>query len=172
MQGTGRPCSPSPGERWSHVIVPMIFLAFVLPGLAYGWLTGQIKASRMWWTRSTTASAASCPCLPSSFLAQFVEGFKYSNLDRMLAYSGGSLLVAATCPCRAHRRVRPAGGCGRLHHERHARQVRCHGPDLRPDVHDGRDQPGAHHRGVPHRRFGGERHHAAQSATCSSSSVS
>jgi aminobenzoyl-glutamate transport protein len=32
------------------------------------------------------------------FLAQFVESLKYTGLDRMLAYAGGSLLVAVDLP--------------------------------------------------------------------------
>lgn len=100
VQGTGRPAlTERPGERWSHVIVPMIFLAFVLPGLAYGWLTGQIKKQQDVVDAFYHGVRGIVPVLAILFfLAQFVEGFKYSNLDRMLAYSGGSLLVSADLP--------------------------------------------------------------------------
>ena len=34
----------SPGERWSHVIVPIIFLAFLVPGMVYGLMVGTLRS--------------------------------------------------------------------------------------------------------------------------------
>jgi hypothetical protein len=33
-----------PGPRWSHVVVPMIVISFLIPGLVFGWLTGKLKS--------------------------------------------------------------------------------------------------------------------------------
>lgn len=100
VQGAGRPVlTERPGERWSHAIVPMIFIAFVLPGLVYGWMTGQIRRQQDVVDAFYHGVRGIVPVLAILFfLAQFVEGFKYSNLDRMLAYAGGSLLVSADMP--------------------------------------------------------------------------
>lgn len=100
VQGAGRPAlTERPGERWSHAIVPMIFIAFVVPGLVYGWMTGQIRKQQDVVDAFYHGVRGIVPVLAILFfLAQFVEGFKYSNLDRMLAYTGGSLLVSADMP--------------------------------------------------------------------------
>lgn len=100
VQDAGRPVlTERPGERWSHAIVPMIFIAFVVPGLVYGWKTGQIRKQQDVVEAFYHGVRGIVPVLAILFfLAQFVEGFKYSNLDRMLAYTGGSLLVSADMP--------------------------------------------------------------------------
>jgi len=89
----------SPGTRWSQVIVPIILIVFLLPGLVYGRMTRQL-------TSQLDAIDALCHGIRSIvpvlvilfFLAQFVNYFAYSHLDRMLAYAGGSLLFEAALP--------------------------------------------------------------------------
>lgn len=100
IQGPGRPgLVERPGERWSHVIVPLIFVSFLFPGIAYGLVTGQIKKQQDLMDGLYAGVKSIVPVLTILFfLAQFVEGFKYSNLDKMLAYAGGSLLVQADLP--------------------------------------------------------------------------
>jgi aminobenzoyl-glutamate transport protein len=100
VQGDGRPTLlERPGERWSHAIVPMIFLSFVLPGLLFGWMTGQIRGQQDVVQGLVHGVRSLAPVLAILFfLAQFVEAFKYSHLDKMLAYAGGSLLVSADLP--------------------------------------------------------------------------
>jgi aminobenzoyl-glutamate transport protein len=96
--GTGR-LVDSPGERWSHALVPMIFLAFALPGLVYGRITGQLRTQADFVEGMSHGIRSIVPVLVITFfLAQFVNYFAYTNMDRMLAYSGGTALAAADLP--------------------------------------------------------------------------
>jgi aminobenzoyl-glutamate transport protein len=89
----------TPGERWSHVIVPIIFFAFVLPGMVYGFLVGRLRSQRELVEALYHGVHSIVPVLTIAFfMAQFVNYFAYTRLDRMLAYAGGSLLVAAELP--------------------------------------------------------------------------
>jgi aminobenzoyl-glutamate transport protein len=83
-------------DRWVEVIVPGLFLLFLLPGLAYGWITGSIRRGADVAKLMTEATAGMAPVIVLAFFAaQFIEYFKYSNLDKMLAYSGGAWLSEA-----------------------------------------------------------------------------
>lgn len=96
--GTGR-LVDSPGERWSHALVPVIFLAFALPGLVYGRVTGQLRTQADFVEGMSHGIRSIVPVLVITFfLAQFVNYFAYTNMDRMLAYSGGTALAAADLP--------------------------------------------------------------------------
>jgi aminobenzoyl-glutamate transport protein len=89
----------SPGQRWSHVIVPIIFLAFLLPGMAYGFVTGTLRSQKDFIEGLYHGIRSIVPVLAIAFfMAQFVNYFAYTRLDRMLAYAGGSMLVAADLP--------------------------------------------------------------------------
>ncbi len=89
----------SPGQRWSHVIVPVIFLAFLIPGMVYGVLTGTLRSQKDFIDGIYHGIKSIVPVLAIAFfMAQFVNYFAYTRLDRMLAYAGGSLLVAADMP--------------------------------------------------------------------------
>ncbi len=89
----------SPGQRWSHVIVPVIFLAFLIPGMVYGALTGTLRSQKDFIDGIYHGIKSIVPVLAIAFfMAQFVNYFAYTRLDRMLAYAGGSLLVAADMP--------------------------------------------------------------------------
>ncbi|NWF51063.1 MAG: AbgT family transporter [Ignavibacteriaceae bacterium] len=88
-----------PGNRWSHVIVPIIFLAFLVPGIVYGRMTGQLKTQKDFIDGIYNGVKSIVPVLVIAFfMAQFVNYFAYTKLDRMLAYAGGSLLVQASLP--------------------------------------------------------------------------
>jgi len=88
-----------PGPRWSQVIVPLILIVFLIPGLIYGLMTGQLRTQRNLVGALEHGIAGIVSVLVILFfLAQFVNYLSYSNLDRMLAYSGGSLLVEASLP--------------------------------------------------------------------------
>jgi aminobenzoyl-glutamate transport protein len=89
----------SPGSRWSQVIVPMILLVFLLPGMVYGYMTRQMRSQTDFidGIQHGVRSIVSVLVI-LFFLAQFVNYFSYSQLDRMLAYSGGSLLFEADLP--------------------------------------------------------------------------
>jgi aminobenzoyl-glutamate transport protein len=107
LYGTGQPTlangTPAPGERagdrWSQVIVPTIFFAFVLPGAAFGRSVGLLNGQRDLIDAFYHGIRSIIPVLAISFfMGQFVNYFQYTGLDRMLAYAGGSLLVAADLP--------------------------------------------------------------------------
>ena len=100
VEQTGRPALlERPGDRWSQVIVPMILLVFMLPGMAFGWTTGVLRSQKDFIEAIYHGVRSIVPVLVISFfLGQFVNYFSYTGLDRMLAYSGGSLLVRADLP--------------------------------------------------------------------------
>lgn len=89
----------SPGPRWSHVIVPMIFLLFLLPGVVFGVLNGALRNQQDLADALNHGIRSIVPVLVMLFfLAQFVAYMGYSGLDRMLAYAGGTLLFDADLP--------------------------------------------------------------------------
>jgi aminobenzoyl-glutamate transport protein len=89
----------SPGPRWSHVIVPMIVILFLLPGLVFGALNGSLRGQQDLADALNHGIRSIVPVLVMLFfLAQFVAYMGYSGLDRMLAYAGGSLLFDASLP--------------------------------------------------------------------------
>lgn len=89
----------TPGDRWSHVIVPMIFLAFLVPGMVFGVMTGALRSQRDFIDGIYHGIKSIVPVLAIAFfMAQFVNYFAYTRLDRMLAYTGGGLLVQADMP--------------------------------------------------------------------------
>ncbi len=97
-QGAPR-LSESPGPRWSHVIVPVIVILFLLPGLAYGLATGALRGQQDLADALNHGIRSIVPVLVMLFfLAQFVAYMGYSGLDRMLAYAGGSVLFNADLP--------------------------------------------------------------------------
>ncbi len=96
--GSARLVEP-PGSRWSHVIVPVIFFSFLVPGLVFGRLTGRLRTQRDVVDGLQHGVRSVVPVLTIAFfMAQFVNYFAYTRLDRMLAYAGGSLLVQAALP--------------------------------------------------------------------------
>lgn len=89
----------APGDRWSQAIVPMIFLSFLLPGMAYGFVTGALRTQKDFIEAIYHGIKSIVPVLAIAFfMGQFVNYFTYTGLDRMLAFAGGSLLVAADVP--------------------------------------------------------------------------
>lgn len=93
--------SPRPPnfDRWVAVIVPIIFFVFLLPGLLYGIIVGNIRSSKHAATAMVDTIAAVAPIIVLAFFAaQFIEYFKYSQLDRMLAFTGGEMLARAGLP--------------------------------------------------------------------------
>jgi len=90
------------GARWSQVIVPIIALAFLIPGIAYGIVVGTCTSHRDLAEALYHAIRAIVPVLAILFfLGQFANYFQYTGLDRMLAYAGGGALVRADVPVPA-----------------------------------------------------------------------
>jgi aminobenzoyl-glutamate transport protein len=100
VAANGKPAlAESPGDRWSHVIVPAIFLLFLLPGMAFGIRTGKLRTQADFIEGLYHGIKSIVPVLAISFfMGQFVAYFAYTRLDQMLAYAGGSLLVSADLP--------------------------------------------------------------------------
>jgi aminobenzoyl-glutamate transport protein len=89
----------APGPRWSHVLVPIIFFTFLIPGVVFGLITGTLKNQRDFVDGLYHGVRSIVPVIVLAFfLGQFVNYLGYTNLDRMLAYAGGSLLVRADLP--------------------------------------------------------------------------
>lgn len=83
-------------DRWVEGIVPMLCILFLIPGLIYGIVVGSLKNSKDLARMMTETMAAMAPIVVLAFFAgQFIEYFKYSNLDKMLAHTGGQWLAAA-----------------------------------------------------------------------------
>jgi aminobenzoyl-glutamate transport protein len=85
--------------RWVQVIVPLLFLGFLLPGLVYGFAIGKLKSDRDVATIFGETMAGMGPYIVLAFFAaQFIEWFRHSNLGEMLAITGGEALASAGLP--------------------------------------------------------------------------
>ena len=80
-------------SRWVEVVVPMIFLSFLLPGLAYGITVGKIRSDKDLAKLFIDSMATMGPIIVLAFFAgQFIGYFNHSNLGVMLAEWGGKTL--------------------------------------------------------------------------------
>lgn len=85
--------------KWTRVIVPVILLAFLLPGVVYGAVTGSARGEKAVAKLMVDSMAAMGPIITLAFFAaQFLKYFEYSNLGRMVAMAGGKALAAAELP--------------------------------------------------------------------------
>ena len=92
----GQDPAPPKFDRWVAVIVPLMMLCFVTPGGVYGILMGKIKGSRDFADLFAQSMANMAPIIVLAFFAaQFIEYFKHSKLDVMLAHWGGGQLAQA-----------------------------------------------------------------------------
>ncbi len=86
-------------DRWTQVIVPLIFLLSLAPGIAYGIVTGAVRGTKDVAKAFVFAMTTMAPVIVLAFFAaQFIEYLKYSRLDAMLAYVGGQALVDLGLP--------------------------------------------------------------------------
>lgn len=78
---------------WPDVIVPMIFVLFIVPGIAYGVATRSLRndreAARM---MGDTMSSMGMYIVLAFFAAQFVAWFGKSNLGLLIAIQGADFL--------------------------------------------------------------------------------
>ncbi|MCI0517159.1 MAG: AbgT family transporter [Woeseiaceae bacterium] len=80
-------------------IVPLIFLLFLLPGVAYGIASGTVKSSKDIIAGMTKAMNSMAYYLVIMFfIAQFIYAFGQSNLGVLLALEGAALLKAMAMP--------------------------------------------------------------------------
>ena len=85
--------------RWVAAIVPLIFLAFLIPGLAYGFRTGAVRNDRDVAGMLGEVMSGMGPYIVLAFFAaQFVAFFRYSGLGEMTAIAGGGMLARADLP--------------------------------------------------------------------------
>src|SRR5690606_9099158 len=82
--------------RWVAAIVPLMFLATAIPGLAHGIAARTIRSDRDAARMLGEAMAAMGPYVVLAFFAaQFVASFGHSRLGEMFAVTGGDLLARA-----------------------------------------------------------------------------
>ncbi|MBC8243871.1 MAG: AbgT family transporter [Verrucomicrobia bacterium] len=85
--------------RWVDAIVPLVFIVFIIPGIVYGVVQKKIRSDRDVTQLLTDSMAGMASIIVMAFFAgQFVEHFKYSGLDTMLAMTGGQMLGQAALP--------------------------------------------------------------------------
>ncbi len=82
--------------RWVESIVPMLFLVFAIPGIIYGVVVGTVRSGKDAARLMIDTIAYMAPVIVLAFFAaQFIAYFNFSQLDRMLAYTGGELLAGS-----------------------------------------------------------------------------
>ena len=88
-----------PFPRWVRVIVPLIFLGFLVPGLVYGVVTGSVRSDRDVARIMGEVMAGMGPYVVLAFFAaQFIAYFAHSGLGEMMAIAGGQALARAALP--------------------------------------------------------------------------
>ncbi|KAF0191869.1 MAG: hypothetical protein FD165_1592 [Gammaproteobacteria bacterium] len=91
LQGEGQRFS-----RWIEAVVPLLFLVFLIPGVAYGVGAGTIRNDRdIARMMGQTVAGLGSYIVLAFFAAQFIELFKVSRLGEMLAITGGQMLSSA-----------------------------------------------------------------------------
>ena len=87
---TGRPV-----PTWSEALVPMIMLLFLVPGVAFGLVSGEIRSDRCVARRMGDSMSGMGTYLVLAFFAgQTIAWFKQSNLSVLLGVEGGELIKA------------------------------------------------------------------------------
>jgi aminobenzoyl-glutamate transport protein len=85
--------------RWVNAIVPLLFVQFIVPAIVYGLVVGTIRSDRDVARLMIESMAAMAPIIVLAFFAaQFIEAFRWSGLDRMLAMAGGQVLGRMDMP--------------------------------------------------------------------------
>jgi aminobenzoyl-glutamate transport protein len=85
--------------RWVSAIIPLVFVGFLVPGLAYGVATRTLRSDRdVARGLAESMSGMGSYIVMAFFAAQFIEYFRWSGLGEMLAITGGEALVAAALP--------------------------------------------------------------------------
>jgi len=78
---------------WSEAIVPMILVLFLLPGIAYGVLSGEIRSDRCVAKRMSDSMSSMGTYLVLAFFAgQTIAWFRQSGLTSVLGVTGGEAI--------------------------------------------------------------------------------
>jgi aminobenzoyl-glutamate transport protein len=89
----------APFPRWVRVIVPLIFLGFLVPGIVYGAARGTLRSDKDVAKSMGEVMAGMGPYIVMAFFAaQFIAYFAHSGLGEMLALTGGQALARAALP--------------------------------------------------------------------------
>jgi aminobenzoyl-glutamate transport protein len=78
---------------WSEAIVPIILVLFLVPGIAFGLVSGEIRSDRHVASRMGEAMSGMGTYLVLAFFAgQTIAWFRKSNLSAVLGVEGGELI--------------------------------------------------------------------------------
>jgi aminobenzoyl-glutamate transport protein len=84
---------------WTEAVVPILFVGFLVPGIAYGIATGCVRSDRDVAGRMSDTMASMGSYLVLAFFAgQFIRWFEWSNLGRMVAVEGVAALRTFELP--------------------------------------------------------------------------
>jgi aminobenzoyl-glutamate transport protein len=87
------------GAPMMEMLVPFLFLFFLVPGMVYGYTAGTVKSHRdLIKGMSQAMSAMSYYLVLVFFAAQFIYAFNQSNLGALLALKGAALLRELEMP--------------------------------------------------------------------------
>lgn len=85
--------------RWIEAMVPILFLVFLVPGIAFGVAAGTVRRDRDVADMLAATIADLAPYIVLAFVAaQFIEAFDHSQLGLLLAITGGQALAALALP--------------------------------------------------------------------------
>ena len=83
------------------VIVPLIFLLFIVPGVVHGYISGRFKSHRdVIKGMSSTMSTMGYYLVMAFFASLFIYAFKHSNLGALLAVKGAGVLKSLALPAQ------------------------------------------------------------------------
>lgn len=96
LHGQGADVAGKMGARWIHVVIPLVLFLFLVPGLAYGLVTGKLRTQQDVVGAFVESMRSMAPVIAMAFFAaQFISYFGQSNLGKMLAIVGGDALAGA-----------------------------------------------------------------------------
>ncbi len=107
--GTTPPAASGPGERsltsrdapMMKAIVPLIFVLFLIPGVAYGYAAETVKSHRdVVQGMTKSMGTISYYLVMAFFAAQFAAAFTNSNIGVLLAVKGANALAAMKMPAQ------------------------------------------------------------------------
>jgi len=89
LQGDYNPAPGRTAPLWTGAIVPIIFVGFLIPGIAYGIAAGSVRSDRDVASRMNETMASMGAYIVLAFFAgQFIKWFDESNLGRLIAIEG------------------------------------------------------------------------------------
>ncbi len=93
------PGAPLADGNWSGAIVPLLFILFLIPGIAYGIAAKTLRNDRDFARMMSETMASMGPYIVLAFFAgQFVAWFGHSNLGLLIAVEGVGLLDDSGLP--------------------------------------------------------------------------